>query len=104
MQPPGIVSELDVPGDVPFRVFNGRIENPVQALDQYRRGPFVAAPGVILPDMSVVQGLAIECNSEQYFADMVRKIALASEKSTGVLDGDRVAWRTSQIDPNQTML
>jgi hypothetical protein len=71
---------------------------------EYRQGPFVAAPGVVVPDMSAVTGLAVECNSEQYFADIIRQLALASEGPSWVLDGDGTVWAAREVDPTRIRL
>jgi hypothetical protein len=71
---------------------------------EYRLGPFTPAPGVVVPNMSAVMGFAVECNSEEFFAGIVREIALVSGEPTWVLDGDGVVWAAREVDPTGVRL
>src|ERR1700689_1684483 len=60
---------------------------------EYKEAPLSAAPGVELPDVSKMKGLAVECRSETQFASLVKAIAAGSESEVWVEDGDGVIWR-----------
>lgn len=71
---------------------------------EYRQEPLTAAPGVELPDVSKLIGLAVECRSETQFASLVKAIAAGSESEVWVEDGDGVVWRASEVDPERVRL
>lgn len=71
---------------------------------EYKEAPLTAAPGVELPDVSKMKGLAVECRSETQFASLVKAIAAGSESEVWVEDGDGVIWRASDVDPERVRL
>ena len=71
---------------------------------EYKDRPLTAAPGVELPDVSKMKGLAVECRSETQFASLVKAIADGSESEVWVEDGDGVIWRASDVDPDRLRL
>jgi hypothetical protein len=71
---------------------------------EYKEGPLTAAPGVELPDVTKMKGLAVECRSESQFASLVKEIADGSESEVWVEDGDGVIWRASDVDPDRVRL
>jgi hypothetical protein len=71
---------------------------------EFRVGPFTAGPGVIVPDMSLLAGYAIECNSEEYFTKIVKDVATVAGGHSWVLDGDGVLWPALDVDPARVRL
>jgi len=71
---------------------------------EYKAEPLTAAPGVELPDVSKMIGLAVECRSETQFTSLVKAIAAGSESEVWVEDGDGVIWRASDVDPERVHL
>jgi hypothetical protein len=71
---------------------------------EYKQEPLTAAPGVELPDVSKMIGLAVECRSETQFASLVKAIAAGSDSQVWVEDGDGVIWRASDVDPERVRL
>lgn len=70
----------------------------------FRSPPFRAGPGVVIPDMSTINGYVIECRWEEWFAELVRDIAAVAEGGAWVLDDDSVVWRADGIDPRRIRL
>jgi hypothetical protein len=71
---------------------------------EYAEGPLTAAPGVELPDISQMKGLAVECRNEQQFALVVQAIDSANASDVWVVDGDGVVWPASAVDPQRVRL
>jgi hypothetical protein len=94
----GAVQLRDELGNL-FTVFDN-----AEPADEYRSGPFTGAPGVEIPDLSVMFGVAVECRNEQYFAIATKTIAQASDADVWVVDGDGVVWSAAKVDPAKVCL
>ena len=71
---------------------------------EFKQEPLTAAPGVELPDVSRMKGLAVECRSEAQFASLAKAIAAGSSSEVWVEDGDGVIWHASDVDPKRVRL
>jgi hypothetical protein len=71
---------------------------------EYLDDPLTGAPGVQIPDLSNMSGIAVECRNERYFAMMTKTIAEASDADVWVIDGDGVVWPAAEVDAAQVCL
>jgi hypothetical protein len=96
----GVVQLTDPDGHI-FTMFESVPEGSEW---EVRERPFVAAPGVRLPDMLRVTACPFECR----WPDMVARVAAAAartaEAPTWVLDGDGVVWDAERVNPEEVRL
>jgi hypothetical protein len=71
---------------------------------EFKDGPLRPASGVNIPDLSSMNGLAIECRNEFQFSTLVRAIAESSTVNMWVVDGDGVVWRARDVDASLVRL
>jgi hypothetical protein len=71
---------------------------------EFKTGPLSSATGADIPDLTSMNGLAIECRSEFQFSAIVKAIAEASAVSMWVVDGDGVVWGACEVDASLVRL
>jgi hypothetical protein len=71
---------------------------------EFKTGALKSPPEVKLPDISDMQGIAIECRSESLFVSLVKKIAEACTCDLWVVDGNGVVWHAYDVNPGLVRL
>lgn len=65
---------------------------------EVRQGPFIAAPGVQIPDMRTVTACPFECRWPDLVVRVAASVVGDADVSTWVLDGDGVVWDAKAVD------
>lgn len=71
---------------------------------EFKSGELKPAIGSDHPDLSLMNGIAIECRNEFTFATLAKAVAETCSTKVWVVDGDGVVWRAAEVDPGQIRL
>ncbi|WP_418062384.1 hypothetical protein [Pimelobacter simplex] len=86
------------------RLFTAFERAPAGTEGEFNVGPFWAAPGVTLPEMSKVVACPFECRWVDLVVRIADLVARSSERPTWLLDGDGVVWDAEHVDPGAVSL
>ena len=85
--------------DTEGRLFTLDDTKPGQAEWEYREGPFMAGPGVQIPDMQRITACLFSCRWTDMVVQLAQIMASRTRGTLWLLDGDGVVWDAAAVDP-----